>query len=177
VLLLRGDAFLCCKGGGAQSRRVDSLSTKTNKNRKRISQISQHWLIYKIKTTRRTQFVDITGEVQSALNSNPNQNRHLPSLRPSHPPASNCTIKTEHADPDVGQRREAASTRLIRTPPARTSTAKALRIPTSNPFRCRQQPQNVFIAEKKKTSPRAAGKASSSREFDGPRTRQLDLKK
>jgi secondary thiamine-phosphate synthase enzyme len=122
-----------------------------------------------IKTTRRTQFVDITDEVQSFVTKSQIKSG-ICHLYVPHTTAA-VTIN-EHADPDVASDVEAAFDRLVphRGPYKHSegnsdSHIKSILVGNT---------QTVFIADGHLTLGRWQGIFFC--EFDGPRTRQLHLK-
>jgi secondary thiamine-phosphate synthase enzyme len=122
-----------------------------------------------IKTTRRTQFVDITHEVQAAVTKSQIKSG-ICHLYVPHTTAA-ITIN-EHADPDVASDVEAAFDRLIphRGPYKHSegnsdSHIKSILVGST---------QTVFIADGHLALGRWQGIFFC--EFDGPRTRQLHLK-
>jgi secondary thiamine-phosphate synthase enzyme len=122
-----------------------------------------------IKTDRRTQFVDITNQVQSLIAKSSTKNGILHLYVP-HTTAA-ITIN-EHADPDVASDVEAAFDRLIpeRGPYKHSegnsdSHIKSILVGNT---------QTVFIADGKLVLGRWQGIFFC--EFDGPRNRNLHLK-
>jgi secondary thiamine-phosphate synthase enzyme len=122
-----------------------------------------------IKTTRRTQFVDITDEVQFFV-TNSQIKSGICHLYVPHTTAA-VTIN-EHADPDVASDVEAAFDRLIphRGPYKHSegnsdSHIKSILVGNT---------QTVFIADGRLALGRWQGIFFC--EFDGPRSRQLHLK-
>jgi secondary thiamine-phosphate synthase enzyme len=122
-----------------------------------------------IKTDRRTQFIDITNQVQSAVAKSAAKNGLLHLYVP-HTTAA-ITIN-EHADPDVASDVEAAFDRLIpeRGPYKHSegnsdSHIKSILVGNT---------QTVFIADGKLALGRWQGIFFC--EFDGPRDRKLYLK-
>src|SRR5271155_3513184 len=122
-----------------------------------------------IKTDRRTQLVDITAQVQSAVTKSATQSG-LCHLYVPHPPAA-VTIN-EHADPDVASDVEAAFDRLIplRGPYKHSegnsdSHMKSILVGPS---------KTIFIEDGKLALGRWQGIFFC--EFDGPRDRKLHVK-
>jgi secondary thiamine-phosphate synthase enzyme len=125
--------------------------------------------ILQIKTDRRTQFVDITNQVQSLVAKSSTKNGILHLYVP-HTTAA-ITIN-EHADPDVASDVEAAFDRLIpeRGPYKHSegnsdSHIKSILVGNT---------QTVFIVDGKLALGRWQGIFFC--EFDGPRNRTLHLK-
>jgi secondary thiamine-phosphate synthase enzyme len=122
-----------------------------------------------INTTRRTQFVDITEEVQSAVT----QSKITSGICHLYVPHTTAAVTiNEHADPDVASDVEAAFDRLI---------------PHRGPYKHREgnsdshiksilvgNTQTVFIADGRLALGRWQGIFFC--EFDGPRSRQIHLK-
>jgi secondary thiamine-phosphate synthase enzyme len=130
---------------------------------------NQHMHTLQIKTTRRTQFLDITREVQSAVTDSKLASG-LCCLYVPHTTAA-VTIN-EHADPDVASDVEAAFDRLIphRGPYKHSegnsdSHIKSILVGNT---------QTVFIADGRLALGRWQGIFFC--EFDGPRSRQILLK-
>jgi secondary thiamine-phosphate synthase enzyme len=142
------------------------LTSDLNDPRK---QTNQNMQTLQIKTTRRTQFVDITDEVQSAVTKSQIKSGICHVYVP-HTTAA-VTIN-EHADPDVASDVEAAFDRLIphRGPYKHgegNSDSHIKSILVGNT-------QTVFISDGRLALGRWQGIFFC--EFDGPRTRQLHLK-
>jgi secondary thiamine-phosphate synthase enzyme len=142
------------------------LTSDLNDPRK---QTNQNMQTLQIKTTRRTQFVDITDEVQSAVTKSQIKSGICHVYVP-HTTAA-VTIN-EHADPDVASDVEAAFDRLIphRGPYKHSegnsdSHIKSILVGNT---------QTVFISDGRLALGRWQGIFFC--EFDGPRTRQLHLK-